>query len=149
MESYYVGYSSYFRPLVYLLSFLGIPLILHRDATSTCKYRLLRLWGWILFAVNVTFAIGIVYISILSLNATAAAKKFSVTSTLTWITTMMQFNVVSFKMGSHLSCLLLAGSSQQVEMAKVIRSLWFPGLKIRPLSIATWIILLLVIPCKN
>ena len=145
MKRFYVGYRNYFRPLVYLLSFLGIPLILHRDASNTCKYRLLRLWGWILFAVNVASAIGVVYVQILGTNALAATQKFSVTSTMTWIATVMQLNVTTFRLGSHLNFLFLPGSSQQIEMTKVIRSLWFPGLKVRPLSIVTLIILLLVI----
>ena len=145
MKRFYVGYRSYFRPLSYVLNLLGIPLILHRDATTTCKYRLLRLWGLLLFAVNVGSSFGVVYVIILSTYATAAAQTVSVSSTMTWISIVMQSNMVIYKLGSHLNSLVLAGSLDQIEMVKLIRRLWFPGLKVRPLSIITLIILTVVI----
>lgn len=137
----YVGPQSYFRPLILLLGILGIPIVIHRDAISTCKYRLLRLWGWFLFAANVATATYEIY---LLTYLTDDVEQHSVTSTVSWTNIMMQCNVTIFKLGSHFKLLHFASSSRQIELAKTIRGLWAPELKIRPLSIVTLVIIVLV-----
>ena len=58
---------------------------------------------------------------------------------------MMELNLAAFKLGSHLQLLLLAGSSRQIDLREIISRLMFSGLEVRPLSIVTLVILLLVI----
>ena len=142
MKLNYVDLKGYVRPINSFMKILGIPLILHRSAINTGKYRLLRVWGWLLFAIHIGSTIYNFYPSKLS---PVVALKFSITSTMFWAKFILQFSLVIFKWISHLKLLLFVGSSRQLEMWKLIRGLRFHGLKVRPLSIVTLTILLLVI----
>ena len=137
-----VDIQSYFKPLIYLLNIFGVPLVRHRDRKSTMNYRLLRSWGLLFFVIHIGGTIYYV-IHFLQLHR-VVAQYFNVTSTMFWVSLIIEFSLALFKIGSHLQLLLLAGSSIQKNLSDAIRRLWFSELKVRPLSIFIVTILLLV-----
>lgn len=135
--------SQFLRPLDIVFKFIGIPLIHRRHLAQTAKYKLIRLLGWLIFALNI--GTNLLAMTMWSPGSSSSGNKILKTSsTITGTVLILTLNDLLYKWGGHLTLLLLSGGSRQLKLARTLQRLSGPSVQIRQFSKIVLIIFLLV-----